>query len=90
MLGIMRAEITLEFDSSEDARRVLAAVLPDNTPLPKGLVLNWSIRESILIFTVISERGLESLTATIEDLMSAIDVSIRSVKSLETTHQESD
>ncbi len=86
MLGIMRAEIALEFDSPDDARRVLVAVLPDNTPLPKGLILNSSIRENKLVFTMTSERGLESLAATIEDLMSAIDLSLRTVKSLDATN----
>ena len=85
----MKAEISLEFDSPDDTRRVLAAVLPDNRPLPKGLVLNSSIRENMLIFTITSERGLDSLAATIEDLMSAVDLSLRTVKSLETTMHES-
>ena len=90
MLGVMRAEIVLEFDVPDDARRVLVAVLPDNAPLPKGLILNSNIRENKLVFTMASERGLESLAATIEDLMSAVDLSFRTVKSLETRNCRSD
>jgi len=73
----MIATIKLEFQSSEIAQRVLDAISPDNSPLPVGLTIKCTIENTYLQVTIQCERSIESLGATLEDLMSAIDLSMR-------------
>jgi hypothetical protein len=73
----MIAHIQLEFDSEEEARRTLSAISPDNYPLPSGLEIECSVHNQLLTIVVRSNRSVDSLGATLEDLMSAIDLSMR-------------
>jgi len=79
----MIATIKLDFHSSNIAKQVLEAISPDNTPLPSGLSIDCSVEETKLLITIQCERNLNSLGATIEDIMSAIDLSLRTSQSIE-------
>jgi hypothetical protein len=76
----VKAEVILDFESKDDADRVFIAVTPDNTPLPHGLVINSYVDNKRIVFEVGSERSLESAITTIEDLMSAVDLSLRTTR----------
>ncbi|MGY5871972.1 MAG: KEOPS complex subunit Pcc1 [Candidatus Thorarchaeota archaeon] len=78
----MIATIKLDFQSPSVAKQILEAISPDNTPLPKGLAINCSVEETKLIITIQCDRSIESLGATLEDIMSAIDLSLRTSKSI--------
>lgn len=78
----MFSRIKLQFELAADAEHILKSVSPDNFPLPKGLQIESSIVNNQLIFEIKCDRGLESLAATIEDLLSAIDLSIRTLESI--------
>jgi hypothetical protein len=78
------AHIQLNFESEDEARRTLSAIAPDNYPLPPGLEIECSINQHLLTIIVRSDRGVDSLGATLEDLMSAIDLSMRTSNSVET------
>lgn len=80
----MIVHIQLDFESEAEAQRTLSAIAPDNYPLPSGLEIECSISHRSLIITVLSERSVDSLGATLEDLMSAIDLSTRTSKSVDT------
>ncbi|TFG98680.1 hypothetical protein E4H12_05355 [Candidatus Thorarchaeota archaeon] len=73
----MIATIKLDFQSSDVAKRILEAITPDNTPLPSGLTIDCSVKETKLLITIQCERSISSLGATLEDIMSAIDLSLR-------------
>ena len=77
---IMFSRIELKFESAVDAEHILQSVSPDNFPLPRGLHINSSRFQNQVIFEIRCKRGLESLAATIEDLLSAIDLSIRTLE----------
>ncbi len=79
----MIVHIQLDFDSEEKARRTLSAISPDNSPLPEGLEIECSIDEQKVNVTIRSSRSLESLAATLEDIMSAIDLSLRTSDSID-------
>ncbi|MFW9786695.1 MAG: KEOPS complex subunit Pcc1 [Candidatus Thorarchaeota archaeon] len=79
----MIAHIQLEFESDEEARRTLSAVSPDNTPLPEGLDIECSLDDRKVNVIIRSSRSLESLAATLEDIMSAIDLSLRTSDSVD-------
>ena len=78
----MIATIRLDFQSSAVAKRTLEAINPDNKPLPKGLVIDCSVEGTKLAITIHCKRGIDSLGATLEDIMSAIDLSLRTSKSI--------
>jgi tRNA threonylcarbamoyladenosine modification (KEOPS) complex Pcc1 subunit len=78
----MKAVVSLEFPSSEVAKSVLDAISPDNSPLPPGLTINCVAKKACLIIEIQCERSIESLGATIEDIMSAIDLSLRTSESV--------
>ena len=69
--------IQLDFASEEDAKRTISAISPDNSPLPEGLEIECALDHQRVNITIQSIRGLESLAATLEDIMSAIDLSLR-------------
>ena len=73
----MIARIQLCLSSHEVAKRTLSAISPDNSPLPEGLSIECSLENHKLDITIQSSRSLESLAATLEDIMSAIDLSLR-------------
>jgi hypothetical protein len=78
----MLSRIELRFELAKDAERIMKSVTPDNFPLPNGLHIETSIDDNHLIFEISCNRGLDSLAATIEDLLSAIDLSIRTLDSI--------
>jgi len=69
--------IQLNFESEAEARRTLSAISPDNSPLPEGLEIQCTHDNQEVKITIESSRSLESLAATLEDIMSAIDLSLR-------------
>lgn len=79
----MSVHIKLNFESKEDARRTLLAISPDNTPLPEGLEIKCSLNDQQVYVTIRSSRSLESLAGTVEDIMSAIDLSMRTSDSVD-------
>lgn len=79
----MIATIKLDFHSSSLAKQILEAISPDNTPLPSGLSIDCAVEKTKLLITIQCERNINSLGATIEDIMSAIDLSLRTVQSTE-------
>ncbi len=80
----MIARIKLDFKSEVEAKRTFSAIAPDNYPLPSGLEIECSISHHSLTIVIRSERSVESLGATLEDIMSAIDLSMRTSKSVHT------
>jgi len=78
----MIATIKLDFQSSDVANQILEAISPDNTPLPKGLTIDCSVKGTKLLIAIQCERSISSLGATLEDIMSAIDLSLRTSKSI--------
>jgi len=79
----MIATIEIEFQSSEVAERILYAISPDNFPLPTGLTIECAVKGACLSVTIYCERRIESLGATLEDIMSSIDLSMRTSESVD-------
>ena len=74
---MMRVHLTINFAEDAYADRVLESVSPDNMPLPAGLKIEVTRSGRILSCVIESTRGLDSLRATLEDLTSAIDLTMR-------------
>ncbi len=73
------ANIEIEFESDEDAIQVMESINPDNSPLPQGMEIHTEVRDARLIVRIRCNRGIDSLRSTIEDIMSAIDLSVRTL-----------
>jgi hypothetical protein len=80
---MMTTEIKVTFSSSEDAERTLKAISPDNKPVPSGLEIEAKTNNKDLMIKVFCQRGLDSLRATLEDIMSAVDLSLRTASTME-------
>ncbi|MFX1415238.1 MAG: KEOPS complex subunit Pcc1 [Promethearchaeota archaeon] len=76
----MLVRIELQLQSTKDAAEVAQAISPDNLPLPKGLTVNTDHKRNMLSIQIGCSRELKSLGATIEDIMSAIDLSLRTIQ----------
>ena len=79
---LIKVHIAIDFGDSKDATQVMEAVVPDNLQLPNGLEIESKLKGSLLEFVIVCERGIDSLRATVEDLMSAVDVSMRTLDSV--------
>lgn len=73
------ASIEIEFESDEDAVQVMESINPDNSPLPEGIEIHAEVQDARLIVRIRCNRGIDSLRSTIEDIMSAIDLSVRTL-----------
>ncbi len=82
MPNVSKVRFEIEFRSQEDVMRVMNAIVPDNTPVPEGITITTDSANRCLLFQIVSERGLKSLASTLEDVMSAIDLSLRTSESL--------
>ncbi|MFW9954297.1 MAG: KEOPS complex subunit Pcc1 [Candidatus Thorarchaeota archaeon] len=73
----MIARIEIGFDSEDKAKQIMHAINPDNSPLPTGLSITTKVENKNLMIQIECSRGIDSLRATVEDIMSAVDLSIR-------------
>lgn len=78
----MKLEIHLEFTDADTAQRTFNAVCPDNEPLPSGLSIDARHEKASIHFLIDCERDIDSLRHTFEDLMGAIDLSLRTTEQL--------
>jgi len=79
----LRARIGFVFQTVDIVSKVRDAISPDNTPLPPGLSINVKIEGNTMNIIIESDRGIDSFRGTIEDLMSAIDLSLRTIDTIE-------
>jgi hypothetical protein len=78
----VRAKITLKFDSPITAKKIKDAISPDNSPVPEGLDIQVSTQETNMEISIICTRGIDSFRNTIEDIMSSIDLSLRTISTV--------
>ena len=82
-MKIMKADIEIEFESSKDAEQVQKSIDPDNTPVPIGIEIDTIVEGKTLKIVINCNRGIDSFRATVEDIMSAIDLAIRTIESID-------
>ena len=73
----LEAIITLSYDDEDYAKAVSEAVSPDNVEVPLGLEVKTVKRGSKVITLIKCERSLETLIATIDDLLMSVQVAER-------------
>jgi tRNA threonylcarbamoyladenosine modification (KEOPS) complex Pcc1 subunit len=80
---MMKINLAIDFTDDAYAIRVLESVSPDNMPLPPGLEIEMTRSGRTLSCVIESTRGLDSLRATLEDLTSAIDLTLRTHEAID-------
>ena len=66
----MRAKIVCLYESDSTSRAIAAALRPDNLQVPKGIQVATVARGKQLITRVEIDGRIETLLATLEDLLS--------------------
>ncbi|MBS7637586.1 hypothetical protein KEJ49_01670 [Candidatus Bathyarchaeota archaeon] len=77
------AQITLRYRSEREARAVLDAVSPDNIQAPEGINLTSEASGGELRISITCHRGIKSLTATVDDLLSCIQAAERALEEIQ-------
>ncbi|MEM2367085.1 MAG: KEOPS complex subunit Pcc1 [Candidatus Bathyarchaeia archaeon] len=76
----MEAEIIISYDDVESAKAVAKAVSPDNFKVPPGLFVKTT-RDGKEVTTLINyKRKLQTFIATIDDLLFAISLAEKTLK----------
>jgi hypothetical protein len=72
----LRAEVSatasLKYRDQATAQSILEAITPDNTEASQGTSIRAHVEDATLLITVNCTRGVGSLLATLDDLISCI------------------
>ena len=77
-----RAELRLSYPEEELAKAIYDAIRPDNERLPPGLAIETRLSGRAVELVVECEKSLESLWATLDDLLACVQAAERSLRSL--------
>lgn len=70
----MEAEIRLSYENKREAKAVVQAVSPDNLRIPAGLRIETTRSGSELVTRIRCDLRLQTLIATIDDLLSCVSI----------------
>ena len=76
----MEAEILLYYKNDREAEAVVKAISPDNVEVPPGLHIKTLRNGSIVQTYVDCQTRLQTLIATIDDLLACVSVAEKSFK----------
>jgi tRNA threonylcarbamoyladenosine modification (KEOPS) complex Pcc1 subunit len=74
-VGVHKAEFSIVYKSRKTANSIYKSILPDNVKTPSGLKIETKIRERETDVKIWCLKGIETLLATIDDMLSCIQVS---------------
>ena len=70
----MEAKISLNYQNEREAQAVAQAVSPDNIEVPSGLYIKTVRNGSEVLTTVECQTRLQTLIATLDDLLACVSV----------------
>jgi hypothetical protein len=76
----LEAEIRLSYKNIREAEAVAKAVSPDNVEVPQGLIIETVRSDSEVITKVECQNRLQTLIATLDDLLACVSVAERTFK----------
>jgi len=76
----LEAEIRLNYQNEREAEAVAEAVSPDNVEVPSGLYVKTVRNDSEVLTTVKCETRLQTLIATLDDLLACVSVAEKTFK----------
>ena len=76
----MEAKIRLCYKNEREADAVVKAISPDNVEVPPGLYIRTLRKGSVVQTNVHCQTSLQTLIATIDDLLACVSVAEKSFK----------
>lgn len=76
------ASFSFSYGKHETAKTILKAIEPDNVKAPPGISIDTEIEGSTLLVKISCARGIGSLIATIDDLLSCIQAAEKAIGEL--------
>ena len=76
----MEAEIRLSYKNEREAEAVAKAVSPDNVEVPQGLHIKTSRSGSEVYTKIECQTRLQTLIATLDDLLACVSVAEKTFK----------
>jgi tRNA threonylcarbamoyladenosine modification (KEOPS) complex Pcc1 subunit len=73
------ATIRIRYRDGEIARAVSTAVSPDNVKVPPGITIETETDDDVLSLSIACSRGIGSLVATVDDLLSCVQAAERAI-----------
>jgi len=86
----LEAEVKISYENEKEAEAVVQAVSPDNVKVPHGLFIKTTRSGSEVLTQIRCELRLETLMATIDDLLCCVSTAEKAfsvAKRLETRSQ---
>ena len=77
------ADIVIRYDGAEKARSIGDAISPDNIGAPPGVGIDVEVEGSTLRLRVECSRGIPTLIATVDDLLSCIQASETAIEEIQ-------
>jgi len=78
------AVLEFHYEKAEDAEIVAKTVSPDNLNLPKGLSICTALHGKLVKVEVVNRRGIASARATLDDLISSIQLAEATLQAVKT------
>ena len=76
----MEAEITLEYEDTEDAEAVAKAVSPDNFKVPPSLSIETTSKGNKVVTYIRCRRKIPTFIATIDDLLFCVSIAEKTLQ----------
>lgn len=76
------ATVTIEYRDQRTAEAILTAIEPDNLQVPYGIEIEAEAVDGALIVKVNCVRGIGSLVASLDDLLSCIQAAEKVIEEL--------
>jgi len=74
-VGVHKAEFSIVYKNRKTANSIYKSILPDNVKTSSGLKIETKLREREAEVKIMCFKGIETLLATIDDMLSCIQVS---------------
>jgi len=79
----VEANLELKFKDANIARSIMDAVSPDNVQVPEGIDIKMDLDENVLSLKISCSKGVGSMIATLDDLLSCIQAAEKTIMQLE-------
>jgi len=76
------ADIVIRYEGTEKARSIRDAISPDNIGAPPGVGIEVEVEGSTLRLKVECSRGISTLIATVDDILSCIQASETAIEEI--------
>lgn len=76
------ATVTIQYRDRRTAEAILRAIEPDNLTTPEGVKIEAEARGGATTIKVECRRGIGSLVATLDDLLSCIQAAEKAIEEL--------